>query len=163
MFCQIGHAKLVYTILSKNLKSISAPLQSASNALLGSNFEATKHVSTTHVAKPTAPPPMTSTTPKCTAAKSKAGGNESIRKSKQSVQSDVEGGGGLTKKEYDDLRYRLKNAPEEIVNAWSEVEKLSKTNPKRQELFDAIMNVRKGCFSDVMLIITKSWSRTSGR
>ena len=94
-----------------------------------------------------------------TAAKTKAV-DESNRKSKQ---SDANGAGGLSKKEYDDLRYRLKNAPEEVVNAWSEVEKLSKTNPKRQELFDAIMNVRKGCFSEVLIIIEKSWTKSSGR
>ena len=94
-----------------------------------------------------------------TAAKTQAKASQATPQGKpqQGVNDDK-----MSKSDYDKLRNRLKNAPDTVVKAWHEVESLASTNPKRQTLFDAILGVRKGDFSQVLIIIEKEWTRSSG-
>ena len=94
-----------------------------------------------------------------TAAKTQAKASRATPtgKPQQDVNADK-----MSKSDYDKLRNRLKNAPDSVVKAWGEVESLALTNPKRAALFDAILGVRKGDFSQVLIIIEKEWTRTSG-
>ena len=97
-------------------------------------------------------------TAKATAAKSGAKGGRNFVKAAPVVNDSV----GRSKPEMDKFRRNLKSSPDEIKTAWEAVFNLPKGDAKREEVFDAIMNVHKGNWDQVKMSIEKSWERSTG-
>ena len=62
----------------------------------------------------------------------------------------------------DKFRYNKQKAPEKVQEAWQKADKLPKHDPKRADLFEAILNAHKGNYEAVLLLIEKKWSRETG-
>ena len=65
-------------------------------------------------------------------------------------------------KENNDFRYRLKHAPEEVQSAWAELKDELASHSMRADLYNQILNVKKGDYSGAKLVITGQLTNTSG-
>ena len=68
-----------------------------------------------------------------------------------------------SKGEYNALAYAVKHAPEDIKDGWAKVKDLHKGNPSREELFDALVKVKKGDYTSCRFVMEKKVRKTQGQ
>ena len=66
-----------------------------------------------------------------------------------------------SKQDLDRFGDRLRRSPDDIKEAWTNVQNL-KTDPSREKLFDLIMNVKKGDYSNCYFELSNSLYRENG-